>query len=108
MKGISLGNWLLPEGYMFSFKNVNSARLINTAFSEMLDPKGAFDFWQKWRDDYIQEADIELIKKIGFNTVRLPFSSKLFFSEERPDIRFFDYGLRHIDQTVQWCKKHGL
>ena len=27
LKGINLGNWLNPEGYMFKFKNVNSFRL---------------------------------------------------------------------------------
>lgn len=108
MKGMSLGNWLLPEGYMFGFTNVNSPRMMNTAFSEMLDPKGAFDFWETWRANYIQEKDIKLIKDIGFNFVRLPFNSKLFFSEEWPEIRFFDYGLRYIDQTIQWCKKYGL
>jgi endoglucanase len=26
MKGTNLGNWLVPEGYMFKFKSVNSAR----------------------------------------------------------------------------------
>ena len=28
LKGINLGNWLLPEGYMFKFKATNSPRLI--------------------------------------------------------------------------------
>ena len=27
LRGINLGNWLNPEGYMFRFKNVNSFRL---------------------------------------------------------------------------------
>jgi len=27
LKGINLGNWLLPEGYMFKFKSANSPRL---------------------------------------------------------------------------------
>ena len=30
LKGINLGNWLLPEGYMFKFKTTNSPRLIQT------------------------------------------------------------------------------
>src|SRR2546423_838758 len=29
LRGINLGNWLLPEGYMFKFKTANSPRLIN-------------------------------------------------------------------------------
>ncbi|HQG68131.1 MAG TPA: glycoside hydrolase family 5 protein, partial [Paludibacteraceae bacterium] len=31
MKGINLGNWLNPEGYMFLFQDVNSYRLIDQA-----------------------------------------------------------------------------
>ena len=27
LKGINLGNWLLPEGYMLKFKTANSPRL---------------------------------------------------------------------------------
>jgi len=26
LKGINLGNWLLPEGYMFKFKTTNSPK----------------------------------------------------------------------------------
>ncbi len=33
MKGTNLGNWLIPEGYMFKFSNVNSPRLISALFS---------------------------------------------------------------------------
>ena len=31
MRGTNLGNWLVPEGYMFKLKDVNSPRLINQA-----------------------------------------------------------------------------
>ena len=38
MKGTNLGNWLVPEGYMFKFSNTNSPRLINQAFTELIGP----------------------------------------------------------------------
>lgn len=32
VKGINLGNWLVPEGYMFKFKTARSPRRIYAAF----------------------------------------------------------------------------
>jgi hypothetical protein len=36
MKGTNLGNWLVPEGYMFKFKYASSARMINDVISELV------------------------------------------------------------------------
>ena len=33
IKGTNLGNWLVPEGYMFKFQVASSPRLINELFS---------------------------------------------------------------------------
>ncbi len=38
MRGTNLGNWLMPEGYMFKFNKTNSPRLINEAITELLGP----------------------------------------------------------------------
>ena len=35
LKGINLGNWLVPEGYMFHFKHETSPRLIDKVFKEI-------------------------------------------------------------------------
>ena len=33
VKGTNLGNWLVPEGYMFMFKNTNSPRMCILQFA---------------------------------------------------------------------------
>src|SRR2546427_7353512 len=81
LKGINLGNWLLPEGYMFKFKATNSPRLIQAAISELIGEDEARQFWKTYRDNYITRADIRFIKHSGFNSVRVPFSYRLFFSD---------------------------
>src|SRR5947199_5641456 len=81
LKGINLGNWLLPEGYMFKFKTTNSPRLIQTAISELVGEDEARQFWKTYRDNYIKRADIHFIKQSGFNSVRVPFSYRLFVSD---------------------------
>src|SRR4030081_1257132 len=73
IKGTNLGNWLIPEGYMFKFKSVNSPRLINQAISELLGPDEARVFWEKYLRTYIGEGDIHYLKTIGVNSIRIPF-----------------------------------
>src|SRR6266849_9073877 len=82
LKGINLGNWLLPEGYMFKFKTTNSPRLIQAAISELVGEDEARRFWKNYRDNYITREDIHFIKQSGFNSVRVPFSYRLFVSDE--------------------------
>ena len=66
LKGINLGNWLVPEGYMFKFKNTSSPRLINEAFSQLMGTFETKKFWNTFRQNYITHEDIKFIKTIRF------------------------------------------
>src|SRR5262245_32028102 len=47
LRGINLGNSLLPEGYMFKFKNANSPRLISTVINQLIGEDEARRFWKE-------------------------------------------------------------
>src|SRR6476619_2188624 len=49
LRGVNLGNWLLPEGYMFKFKTANSPRLIQTLINELVGEDEAERFWRTYR-----------------------------------------------------------
>ena len=83
LRGINLGNWLVPEGYMFKFTHTNSPRLINETFTQLLGPEETKKFWKQYRDNYITKEDIAFIKKTGLNSVRVPFNYRLFVSEDQ-------------------------
>ena len=107
LKGINLGNWLLPEGYMFKFKTTNSPRLIQAAIGELVGEDAARRFWKTYRDNYITQADIHFIKQSGFNSVRVPFSFRLFVSDASvPGLEGPGYEL--LDRVVDWCRREGL
>ena len=72
LKGINLGNWLLPEGYMFKFKTANSPRLIHTVINELVGEDEGRRFWKTYHENYITQEDIRFIKQSGFNSVRVP------------------------------------
>ena len=103
LKGINLGNWLVPEGYMFKFKKTNSPRLINQLINELIGPEKTMNFWQNYRNNYITVDDINFIKQAGFNSIRIPFHYKLFKSVSK-EKTFFD----GMDELIKWCKHNNL
>ena len=107
LKGINLGNWLLPEGYMFKFKTANSPRLIHTVINQLVGEDEGRRFWKAYHDNYITREDIRFIKQSGFNSVRVPFSYRLFVTDAGP-AKLEGDGYRLLDDVVDWCKKEGL
>jgi endoglucanase len=107
LKGINLGNWLVPEGYMFKFKTANSPRMIYTVVNELIGEDEARKFWRTYRDIYISSEDIKFIKQSGFNSVRIPFNYRLFVSESEP-AKLEGVGYELLDRVVGWCRKEGL
>ena len=107
LKGIGLGNWLLPEGYMFKFKTTNSPRLIETAINQLVGEDEARNFWQTYRDNYITRDDIHFLKQAGFNSIRVPFSYRLLVSDARPS-RLEGPGYELLDRLVDWCRQESL
>jgi len=107
LKGINLGNWLLPEGYMFKFKTASSPRLIQTVINELVGEDEARRFWRAYRENYITREDIRFIKQSGFNSVRVPFSYRLFVSEGKQQ-NLEGPGYELLEHVVDWCKKEGL
>jgi len=108
IRGTNLGNWLVPEGYMFKFKSVNAPRLINEAFAELLGPEEVKSFWKKYQDTYITAADIHFLKASGMNSIRIPFNYRLFTSETYMGQNNPNRGFELLDRVISWCKKEGL
>src|ERR1700689_3980699 len=108
IKGTNLGNWLVPEGYMFKFKKTNSPRLINEAITELIGPDETKIFWQKYLNIYITHDDIHYLKSIGVNSIRIPFNYRLFTNEDYLGGRGDARGFKLLDSVVGWCKKEGI
>lgn len=107
LRGINLGNWLMPEGYMFKFKSANSPRLIQTVINQLVGEDEARRFWKSYRDSYITAEDIKFIKQSGFNSVRIPFNYRLFVTDGEIQ-RLEGPGYALLDRAVGWCKREGL
>jgi len=102
LRGTNLGNWLEPEGYMFHLEDsAQSPREIEDFTTELIGPEKSEAFWKQWRDSYITEADIDRIKAMGFNSVRVPIHWK-FFTSDNAD------GFRLLDRLVEWARKDHI
>ena len=108
IKGTNLGNWLVPEGYMFKFRHATSPRLIQEVIKELIGPDEAKVFWKKYLDSYVTQGDIHYLKLIGMNSIRIPFHYKLFTNEEYLGGQGAARGFILMDRVINWCRQEGL
>lgn len=109
IKGINLGNWLNPEGYMFRFPgNINSQHFINEGLCQLVGPGYMEDFWRRFVDSYVTEDDIQFIASTGATVVRLPFHYRIFSGDGYLGMRDTRDGFQVIDSLLSWCRKYGI
>ncbi|HEY9213900.1 MAG TPA: cellulase family glycosylhydrolase [Ancylobacter sp.] len=109
IKGMSFGNWLLPEGYMFKFRVQRSPREIEDVIQYLAGPEEAARFWKDFRDVYIQEDDLAFLAAAGFTTVRVPLHWKFFLDAKDPSrVDPNGEGWALIDRAIGWAKAHDI
>lgn len=108
LTGTNLGNWLIPEGYMFKFKDASSPRMINQVFTELIGPSKTAAFWQKYLENYVTKADIQYLKRSGINSIRIPFHYKMFTTESYLGANNPNRGFELMDRVIKWCKEENL
>ncbi len=102
LRGTGLGNWMVPEGYMWLFEGgPQSAREIESLVTELIGPDKADEFWHKYRENYVTRQDIHLLREAGFNSIRVPMHYKFFESDDSE-------GFALLDHVVEWCRQEGL
>lgn len=108
LQGVGLGNWMLPEGYMWRFGDQGDRpRKIEKLMSDLIGPENAAHFWSQFRAGYITEADIAKIAELGFNSVRPALNARLFLTEGENAV-YVQEGFQWLDNLVSWCRKHNL
>jgi aryl-phospho-beta-D-glucosidase BglC (GH1 family) len=102
LRATNLGNWLVPEGYMWLFEGgPQSPGEIRALVLELLGPEGSAAFWQKYRVNYITREDIALLHRAGFNAIRVPMHYSLFESDDAE-------GFKLLDRLILWSRAEGL
>jgi endoglucanase len=106
LRGVGLGNWLLPEGYMWHLSpGRESPREIEALVAELVGEARAGEFWAGFRDRFVTRDDVSRIAAAGFNHVRLPLNWRVVIDRGgawRPD------GITLVDRLVAWCAEYRL
>ena len=107
LRGVGLGNWLLPEGYMWKFDPAGpqSPREIEALFADLVGPERAALFWADFRERFITDADLAQIAAEGMNHVRLPINARVVQAD---DGALLPDGLAAIDWLIDRCRDHSL
>lgn len=106
LKGTNLGNWLVPEGYMFKTGQVSSPTKIDELLNQLVGPDSTAAFWHKYLDRYITHNDVKYLKRIGCNHIRLPFHYKMFTNDLYMGTR--NAGFTYMDRVIEWCRAENL
>lgn len=102
LRGVNLGNWLVPEGYLFKFEGkFDRPHRIYALTETLAGEQYSKNFWKEFRRSFITEADIKAIAGFGFNSVRIPFHYQFFISGEKE-------GFELLDAVIGWCKKYEI
>ncbi|MDR1388256.1 MAG: glycoside hydrolase family 5 protein [Propionibacteriaceae bacterium] len=106
LRGVAVGNWWLPEGYMWRFGDaVPSPRQIEDFIASLIGEPAATRFWTAYRRDYITADDVALMAQEGFNSIRLPLNWRCFM--ERPGV-WHEEAFAVVDRPLADCRQHGL
>ncbi|MBN2803659.1 MAG: cellulase family glycosylhydrolase [Deltaproteobacteria bacterium] len=75
LRGINLGGWLVTENWMCGIKDSTdtSGRFALETLESRFGTEQANKLIETWRENFITTSDLDNIKDLGFNVIRVPF-----------------------------------
>jgi endoglucanase len=107
LRGVGLGGWLVPEGYMLHIPGYGSPTVIRQMITDLIGEQDAKEFYKRYEANYVNERDIAQIAALGYNSIRLPFNYRMLSPEDQPGV-FLEEGFAVFDSLIAWCKKYQL
>lgn len=104
-KGLGIGSWLNIEHFMLGIPCTEYQ--MRDSFSAVFGEDTAERFFEKFADNFVQEADFAFLKSIGINLLRVPFHYRLFMDDENPSKEKED-GFRYFDRLLAYGKKYRI
>lgn len=114
LRGIGLGGWMLQEGYMMQTAAFANAQYqLKAKITELIGTEKTTDFYEAWRENYVQKADIDTLKSWGFNSIRLPMHYNLYTLpiEQEPvqgENTWLEAGFALTDRLLSWCTANEI
>lgn len=104
MRGMGLGGWLVPEGYMLHTVS-HAPSTIKADIIDVLGEAGADQFYEAYHNNYVTREDIRELAEWGFDHVRMPFHYNMFSPARGV---YIDWGFEVTDSLIAWCSDVGM
>lgn len=110
LRGMGLGGWMLQEPYMLQMSGVASSQhIIRAKIEDLVGEERTNAFYNAWLANHCTKADIDSLKRWGFNSIRLPMHYNLFTLplEKEPVAgknTWLEKGFALTDSLLAWCK----
>jgi len=104
MKGMGLGGWLVPEGYMLHTIS-QSPTTIRNDIIDVVGEAGADQFYAAYHENYVTREDIAELAEWGFDHVRMPFHYNMFSPARGV---WSEWGFEVTDSLIAWCSDVGM
>ena len=98
LRGVNLGAWLMMEGYFLHGRNIPE-HMFKKEFTRHNGKRELENFNLLYRKNFITGKDIQRIKKLGANCVRVPFNYRLIQH---------DKGWNYLDSIIKWCRREEV
>ncbi len=113
LRGMGLGGWMLQEGYMLGIRDEGTQHSIKERLRDLVGKEDCDRFYHLWLQNHVTRADVDLLAKSGFNSIRLPMHYNLFTLpiEEEPvpgQNTWLTNGFELTDHLLAWCKANGM
>ncbi|NQV15558.1 cellulase family glycosylhydrolase [bacterium] len=112
LRGIGLGGWLLPEGYMWGSGQLNRPRQLEAAIEDLIGQRNARKFWTLYYENFVTKEDVEIMRSWGVNTLRIPLLASMIQPRENqpayPPYLYSEENFEILDNLVDWCEEIGM
>ncbi|MFA6457273.1 MAG: cellulase family glycosylhydrolase [Bacteroidota bacterium] len=109
LRGMGLGGWMLPEGYMLQMSSfANAPWEIKKKIVEVVGVERADTFWTAYRKNFVQRKDIERLAQFGFNSVRLAMHYEFYIRDSAGTFVRVEQGFSITDSLLQWCADNHM
>ncbi len=106
LRGMGLGGWLMPEGYMLRVPGHGSPTTIREQAVDVAGEEGADRYFALYRDNYVRQQDVQKLADWGYDHVRLPFHYDVLWDDQAG--AFDEDGFALVDRFLGWCRTAGL
>lgn len=111
LKGVNLGSWMIWEDWLCPYEEATDHYDVLTKLTARFGEEKAYELFNTFMDNWITEKDLDDIKAMGFNSVRVPFWFRNFYYDDNGRKILDENGnwdLSRLEWVVEECSKRRL